>query len=506
MTTTLQHMQQRLDSLIEMNQLLMSTVEPHEVLTVVLEAALRLFAAQGCSVALLDETAQELAFVAMAGPAKVEEFRVPLGRGIAGWVAQTGQPVVSNDVSQDRRFFPGIDRQTGFTTRSIMCAALRQHQRIIGVIEVLNTTKPQGFAPDDVQLLTAFGGLAATAITRTRGFARVRNASAAYQAVVQEQYQLVSGTSQTMQETLRLARTVAPTNTTVLLLGESGTGKEVLARAIHQWSPRAEHPFVAINCVALTPELLANELFGHERGAFTGATAQKQGKFELADGGTLFLDEIGELAPELQTKLLRVLQGREFQRVGGVKDIHVDVRILAATNRNLRQAMQSGTFREDLYYRLNVVALTLPALRERRSDIPDLVAYFMDRSCRAVSRPRLAVHDSAMRLLQSYAWPGNIRELQNVIERAVVLAAGPDITDTDLPAEMQQSTGVLRDTSGHHDRIADDLPLADAVTAFKRARVLQALHAAQGNQRLAAERLGLQPSNLSRLMSTLGLR
>jgi Nif-specific regulatory protein len=506
MTTTLEQTQQRLESLIEINQLLMSTVEPHEVLTVVLEAALRLFEAQGCSLALIDETAQELAFVAMAGPAKVEEFRMPSRQGIAGWVAQTGQPVVSNDVSQDARFFAGIDQQTGFTTRSVMCAPLRQQDRTIGVIEALNTTKSQGFTPEDVQLLAAFGGLAGTAISRTQAYARVRNAGAAYQEVVQGQYELVSGTSQTMQEVLRMARTVATTNTTVLLLGESGTGKEVLARAIHQWSPRAEHPFVAINCVALTPDLLANELFGHERGAFTGATAQKQGKFEVADGGTLFLDEIGELAPELQTKLLRVLQDREFQRVGGVKDVRVDVRILAATNRDLRQAMRSGAFREDLYYRLNVVALTLPALRDRQPDIPALVAYFMDRSCRAVSRPRLAVHDSAMRLLQSYAWPGNIRELQNVIERAVVLSAGPVITDADLPAEMRQSLGASAATASSHDSIADDLPLAEAVIAFKRARVLRALDAAQGNQRLAAERLGIQPSNLSRLMSTLGLR
>jgi transcriptional regulator with GAF, ATPase, and Fis domain len=291
-----------------------------------------------------------------------------------------------------------------------------------------------------------------------------------------------------------------------LLLGESGTGKEVIARAIHQWSPRAEHPFIPINCVALTPELLASELFGHEKGAFTGAVAQKKGKFELADGGTLFLDEIGELAPDLQTKLLRVLQDREFQRVGGVKDIRANVRILAASNRNLRQAMQSGAFREDLYYRLNVVPITLPPLRERQQDIPTLVRHFLDHYCREMSRPLLGITQTAMQVLQAYPWPGNVRELQNVIERGVVLASGPDLTESDFPAEIRQTVRVPGTTVDPLQGIDETLPLAKAVTAFKRARVRQALEAAGGNQNLAAKRLGLQPSNLSRLLHTLKLR
>ena len=370
MSISLEQTQQRLQSLTEISELLMSAVEPERVVAVILEAATQLFEAEGCSLALLDHVRQELAFVVMAGPAQVDEFRVTLGQGIGGWVAQTGEGVVCNDVSQDPRWFRGVDRQTGYTTRSILCAPLKQHDQIIGVITALNTVRPEGFSDEDLQFLTALGGLAGMALVRTQAFARVRNAGAALQEVLQERYRLVSSNAPAMQEALRIARTVAATNTTVLLLGESGTGKEVVARAIHQWSPRAEHPFIAINCVALTPDLLASELFGHERGAFTGATAQKKGKFELADGGTLFLDEIGELAPDLQAKLLRVLQDKEFQRVGGVRDIRVDVHILAATNRDLHQAMQRGTFREDLYYRLNVVAITLPALHERRARYP----------------------------------------------------------------------------------------------------------------------------------------
>ena len=506
MDTSTAQTQLRLQSLIEINRLLMSAVEPDEVLAVVLEAAVRLFEVEGCSLALLDDTAQELAFVAMVGPAKVEEFRIASGQGIAGWVAQTGQGVVCNDVTQDPRWFQGVDRQTGYSTRSILCAPLKQHDRLIGVIEAINTTREEGFGAADLDLLTAFGGLAVTAITRTQAFARVRNAGMVLQEVVQDRYRLVSSTSPAMQEALRLARTVASTNTTVLLLGESGTGKEVVARALHQWSPRAEQPFVAVNCVTLTPELLASELFGHERGAFTGATAQKKGKFELADGGTLFLDEIGDLALDLQTKLLRVLQDKEFQRVGGVKDLRVDVRILAATNRDLHQAMQRGVFREDLYYRLNVVAITLPRLRDQRPDIPLLVHHFLRHYCREVNRSRFGMSQEALALLCAYHWPGNVRELQNTIERAVVLSQGLDIAAADFPMEIRQAGRPPTDTSSSLESIDASLPLAEALTIFKRAKVLQALEMARGNQSQAAKILGLQPSNLSRLMHTLRLR
>src|SRR5919198_240921 len=462
MAISLEQTQQRLQSLTEISELLMSAVEPERVVTVILEAATQLFEVEGCSLALLDHVRKELAFVIMAGPAQVDEFRIALGQGIGGWVAQTGEGVVCNDVSQDPRWFGGIDRQTHYTTRSILCAPLKQHDQIMGVIEALNTVRPEGFSDEDLQFLTALGGLAGTALVRTQAFARVRNAAAALQEVVQERSRLVSSHAPAMQEALRIARTVAATNTTVLLLGESGTGKEVVARAIHQWSPRAEHPFIAISCVALTPELLASELFGHEKGAFTGATAQKKGKFELADGGTLFLDEIGELAPDLQAKLLRVLQDKEFQRVGGVKDIRVDVRILAATNRDLHQAMQRGTFREDLYYRLNVVAITLPALRERRADIPAYVHYFITHYSREVNRPGLSITPEAVDMLQAYRWPGNVRELQNAIERAVVLSSGPYITPADFPAEIRQAVNPLARTSSDTQGIDATLPLNEA--------------------------------------------
>jgi transcriptional regulator with GAF, ATPase, and Fis domain len=421
-------------------------------------------------------------------------------------VAQTGQEVLSNDVSRDSRFFQGIDKQTGFRTKSVLCAPLKQHNHIVGVIEAMNTTHPSGFTQEDVQLLMAFGSLAATALTRAKAFVSVRNTNAAFQEEIQGRYQLVVGSSVVMQEPLRMARTAAATTSTVLLLGESGTGKEVVARSIHQWSPRAEQPFVAVNCTALTPELLESELFGHEKGAFTGAIAQKKGKFELADGGTIFLDEIGDLPPSLQVKLLRVLQDKEFQHVGGVKNIRVDVRILAATNRNLPQAMQKGTFREDLYYRLNVVSILLPPLRDRREDVSTLVRYFVEHYCREMSRPVMEIDPEALGCLQTYTWPGNVRELQNVIERAVALSQGIAITASDLPAEVRKEEAKPSFAATPAVGMDDTLPLAEAIDVFTRAKVRRTLDLVSGNQTVAAQLLGMPQSNLSRLMKRLRLR
>jgi Nif-specific regulatory protein len=506
MQTELERTRARLASLIEINQLLMSTVEPDDLLRIILESAIQLFAVEACSIGLIDDNARQLSFAFSLGGAKVEEFRIAIGQGIAGWVAETGEAVISNDVSRDRRFFQGVDRQTGFRTKSVLCAPLKQKNQIIGVIEALNTTTLTGFTPEDLQLLMAFGGLAATALTRAKAFTTVRNTNVVFQEEMQDRYRFITGSSPAMQEVLSFARTAAATATTVLLLGESGSGKEVVARAIHRWSPRAEHPFVAVNCTALTAELLESELFGHEKGAFTGAVAQKKGKFELADGGTLFLDEIGDLAPNLQVKLLRVLQDREFVRVGGVKTLRVNIRILAATNRNLAQAIQKGAFREDLYYRLNVASIVLPPLCERREDIPTLARYFIEHSCLAVNRPVMDIEPSALVCLQAYRWPGNVRELQNAMERAVVFAASSVIAVGDLPAEIRRPTDPPGSMASSLPGLEDELPLAEATEAFLRAKVRRTLEMAAGSQTEAARLLGLPQSNLSRLMKRLRLR
>ena len=258
-------------------------------------------------------------------------------------------------------------------------------------------------------------------------------------AEVSGRYRLVGGESAKMRAAIETARKAAGSKSTVFLLGESGTGKEVFARAIHAWSARKSEPFIAINCVGLSKDLLESELFGHEKGAFTGAHQLKKGKMEQANGGTVFLDEVGDISAELQTKLLRFLQEREFERVGGTQVIPVDVRVIAATNRDLGSSIKEGRFREDLYYRLNVIPISLPALKERPEDIPVLARYFMQRFAAETKKTFSGIAADAEARLVSYSWPGNVRELANVIERAAVLGEGPEITGEDLPLPSADS-------------------------------------------------------------------
>jgi len=310
-------------------------------------------------------------------------------------------------------------------------------------------------------------------------------------------YHLVIGKSAKMKEAVETARKAATSKATVLLLGESGTGKEIFARAIHTWSERKNQPFVAINCVGLSKELLESELFGHEKGSFTGADQLKKGKMELANGGTVFLDEIGDVSQELQTKLLRFLQEREFDRVGGVKPIHVDVRIVAATNRDLDIAVKEGRFREDLYHRLNVVPIMLPALRERREDIPALARHFLQRFAKEVKKNLSEINEEALGKLSAYDWPGNVRELANVIERAVVLGQGPEIASHDLPARI---------VSAQSEPQSDGIAYRDAMDAYRKQLIMRALAQTQGNRAAASRALGLHEKYFLRLLKSLGIR
>lgn len=314
---------------------------------------------------------------------------------------------------------------------------------------------------------------------------------------VDSRYETISSVNAEMLRILTTAQKAAQSDATILLLGESGVGKDLLARCIHAWSPRRNKIFTPVNCVALTEELLESELFGHEKGAFTGAHTQKLGKLEVAAGGTVFLDEIGDMKPALQAKLLRFLQNREFDRVGGTRSIKVDVRIVAATNRNLQQAVKDGAFRADLFFRLNVVSLTIPPLRNRQEDIPQLIERSLARLCRDMKRPMLRMSPSAMKKLMSYAWPGNVRELENAIERAVVLKTGDLLEPEDFALhslELQQQESPV-----------NHLPFHDSVEHHKVFIIRDALAKTGGSRAQAAELLGLQPTYLSRLIKQMNI-
>jgi DNA-binding NtrC family response regulator len=310
---------------------------------------------------------------------------------------------------------------------------------------------------------------------------------------VDKRYHLVAGKSAKVNDAIVAARKAAASKSTILLLGESGVGKELFARAIHNWSDRRLEPFVAINCVGLSRELLESELFGYERGAFTGAQQRKRGKIELAHGGTVFLDEVGDISEELQTKLLRFLQEREFERVGGTELIRVDVRIIAATNRDLESAVKAKRFREDLYYRINVVPIVLPPLRQRKEDVPALVQYFIRRFSAESKKSFTEISEEAMKKIMAYDWPGNVRELANAIERAVVLGQSPIIQLGDLPA------GVF--ATGANDASAS-LTYHDTVDDYRREVIVKALAETHGNRTAAAKLLGLERSYLQKLLKS----
>ncbi len=334
-------------------------------------------------------------------------------------------------------------------------------------------------------------------IKQDRALELLREENRLLQDEIGSQYEDIIGRAEPMQQVFSIIERVAGEDSTVLIEGESGTGKELVARAIHRKSGRADKPFIKINCGALNDNLLESELFGHEKGAFTGAIRQKKGRFEMADGGTLFLDEIGDVSPTMQIKLLRVLQEMEFERVGGEKTISVDVRIISATNRELQKRIAEGDFREDLFYRLSVIPIKLPALRQRKEDIPLLVNHFLKKLTRKKLQPNGEIAPEGMKLLVEYSWPGNIRELENLVERLVVISPTPEI-EPQLIA--RQLGGVFSSTASY-----ENLPLEQAVNAFEKNLIIHALKRAGGIKNQAAKLLGLGTSTLYYKMEKFGL-
>jgi Nif-specific regulatory protein len=388
------------------------------------------------------------------------------------------------------------------TARSVLAAPLVAFDKVLGAIVLEKDGANDRFDEGHLRLLMTIAAIAATALGHARHVDTLERANRGLLAELNLDHNMV-GESPAMRDLYRRISRVAPTDSTVLITGESGTGKELVARAIHRNSPRAEKPFVAINCAAITETLLESELFGHEKGAFTGAVAQKKGKLEVADGGTVFLDEIGELSPALQAKLLRVLQEFEFDRVGGTKCVKVDFRLLAATNRDLEEAIEGGQFRRDLFYRLNVVSLALPALRDRRADIPLLASWFIRRYASKAKRAVAGFSPDALACLTAYEWPGNVRELENAIEHAVVLGLDPMISRDDLPDAVAEAGSPTAAGTAAHPAAAR---FHDTIKQTKKDLIIRAVGEADGNYNAAARLLGLHPNYLHRLIKNFQLK
>ncbi len=380
-------------------------------------------------------------------------------------------------------------------SRHAVAAPLMAFGRAVGSVWV-EAAPGASFDESHVRLLLVVAALAAVAREQWDEAERLLDSNEQLRAEINLEHNMV-GTSRPMRTLFERIARVARADSTILLRGESGTGKELVARAAHRNSPRADRPFIAINCAALTETLLESELFGHEKGAFTGAIGLKKGKMELADGGTLFLDEVGELPLSLQAKLLRALQEREFERVGGTRPVRVDFRLIAATNRDLESAARAGAFRQDLYYRLNVVSLVLPPLRERREDIPLLAEYFVRKHAARSGRRVDAIEPEALSRLSRYDWPGNVRELENAIEQALALGVSAHITAEDLPSNLTAQSSPPHPSSLNYHA---------TIEGTKRDLILRAFAEAEQNHSAAARLLGVHPNYLHRLVKNFDLR
>jgi Nif-specific regulatory protein len=469
-----------------------------KLLELIIESAARVMQAKAASLLLVDQRTNSLFFQVATGEKKneVKEYRVKMGQGIAGQVAQTGKPLLIADVRNDARWYKEISESIGFETQSIACVPLKLEKETIGVVQIIDKEDGRPLQQSDMQLLNEFADLAALAVGHARNIQKVREENADLKQELQVRHQLV-GKSMALEKVITDGLKVANSKASALILGESGTGKELLARLIHRAGPRKDKPLVVLNCAAMPESLLEDELFGHEKGAFTGAVNRKIGKFELAHEGTIFLDEIGEMTPGMQAKLLRVLQEGNFYRVGGNIPISVDVRVLSATNKKLEKEVAEGRFREDLYYRLNVVQINMPTLRERREDIPLLAEHFLNVFKEETVMPNLIISKAAMEKMVQYDWPGNIRELRNAIERAVVMGNGKEILTEDLP---------IANTRQSYPGLQVGLTLEEALNQFKREFIILNLRHTSGNRSQAAKIMDIQRTYLSRLISKFDLK
>ncbi|MGQ9616594.1 MAG: nif-specific transcriptional activator NifA [Spirochaetota bacterium] len=481
-----------LSLLFEISQILDSSIDLGSAIPPVLKAITRYTGIERGAITLLNKKTGEISIEYAVGLSEKQQKkgRYKLGEGIIGKVVQTGRPVVVPRISDEPQFLDktGARKNSNLDDISFLCVPIKLENKVIGTLSGDRKIADPAILEENVRLFSIIGSMISQAVKLRQ------EAQEEQQRLLEENIRLqeelknrfrpsnIIGNSNEMQEVLNLIPRVAKSDTTVLIRGESGTGKELIAHAIHYNSKRATKPFIKVNCAALPETIIESELFGHEKGAFTGAIATRKGRFELAHGGTLFLDEIGDLSPATQIKLLRVLQEKEFERVGGVTTIRVDVRIIAATNRNLEQLMKENRFREDLYYRLNVFPIHIPPLRERKTDILLLADYFVEKYSRENHKNIRRISTPAIDMLMAYHWPGNVRELENCIERAVLLSNDDVIHGHHLPPTLQtaEASGtVIKNT------------LRETLTSVEKEMILDALKSSRGNMAKAARILGI---------------
>jgi Nif-specific regulatory protein len=498
---------QELTALYEISHSMASTLDFRSVLNQVLETMAKELAMNRGTVTLLDKKTGQLSIQAAHGLTKEEISRgkYKIGEGVTGKVVEKGEPMIIPDIGKEPLFL-NRTKSRGDVKRqniSFICVPIKLKGETLGVFSVDRLFKDADISfEEDVRLLSVVASLIGQNLKLHEMIEKDKEdlleENRELQSELKGKYKLdnIVGSAKSMVEVYKAVQRVAPTRTTVIIRGESGTGKELIARAVHYNSPRAEKPFVKVSCAALPETLLESELFGHEKGSYTGASEMVKGRFELADGGTLFLDEIGDISLATQVKLLRVLQEKKFERVGGTKTLSVDVRIIAATNRNLEKAIGEGKFREDLYYRLNVVPVFLPSLRDRKEDIPLLMNHFLDKY-NSENGTRFKASPDVLAHLMNYPWPGNVRELENMVERMTVMAKGPLLTMEDIPVplEIVGSYTPLPSEGAPAGRLAMAAGFS-TLSEIEKLKVMEAMEKCGGVQAKACKLLGITPRQL----------
>jgi Nif-specific regulatory protein len=474
--------------LYKLSRLLEQSLRLEEVVQPVLEALAEHMSLNHGTLTLLNRQTGDISIQVAHGvsPELARRARYRLGEGVTGQVVLSGEPAILPKISESPIFLDRYGRRLRGGEVSFLCVPIRSGSEIFGALSVDRAYDPDYDLEDDVRLLSIVGSLVAQAVKIRRAAEEERERLAEenerLRAELRDRFRPsnIIGNSHEMREVYDQIATVSSSNTSVLILGETGTGKELVAQAIHYNSARADRPFVKVHCAALPESIIESELFGHVKGAFTGAVSDRKGRFELAHGGTLFLDEIGEIPPTIQIKLLRVLQEREFERVGGTQTIKVDVRVIAATNKDLSQEVSRSRFREDLFYRLNVFPIHVPSLRKRKSDVVLLADHFIGRYAQVSGKPVRRLSSAVIDMLMSYHWPGNVRELESCIERAVLVAEGDVIHPYHLPPTLQTADALA---------IQSPSSLKIRVESLERDIIRDALKSARGNMASAARSL-----------------